>query len=99
MIIDIDRQTVELADEGLLAIRGGRMSRIRVHEGTLWITEEGEIKDTILGGGDSYTIRNAGLVVLTSLGESRITLEEPVLQRRPGRSLAAGDVPELAACA
>jgi len=99
MNIDIKRQTLDLADEGLLAIRDGRMSRVHSLEGTLWVTEEGEVKDTILRRGETYTIRNAGLVVITSLGKSRITLEEPALQRGAARSLAAGDVPELASCA
>ena len=99
MNIDIRRQTLDLADEGLLAIRDGRTSRIISLEGTLWITEEGEVKDTILRQGDTYTIRNAGLVVVTSLGASRITLEESQARPYAARRQANGDLPELAACA
>lgn len=99
MNIDIKQHTLDLADEGLLAIRDGQSTRIRCYDGTLWITEEGEVKDTILGAGESYTIRSPGLVVLTSLGASRIAIEGPARQGRATRRLATGDVPELASCA
>lgn len=98
MKVDIKQHTLDLADEGLLAIRDGQATRIRVQEGTLWITEEGEVKDTILGHGDSYTIRHPGLAVLTSLGASRISIEGPTREVRGRRRIASGDVPELAAC-
>lgn len=99
MNIDIKQHTLDLADEGLLAIRDGQSTRIRCHDGTLWITEEGEVKDTILGPGEGYTIRGQGLVVLTSLGASRVTIDGPARKERAARRLTAGDVPELASCA
>jgi hypothetical protein len=99
MKIDIKQHTLNLADEGLLSIRDGQATRIRVQEGTLWITEEGEVKDTVLGRGEAYVIRHAGLAVLTSLGASRITVEGPAREQRSARRIAAGDVPELASCA
>lgn len=98
MKVDIKQQTLSLNDEGLLAIRDGQATRIRVQEGTLWITEEGEVKDTVLGRGESYTLRHAGLAVLTALGASRITLDGPGREQRSARRIAAGDVPELASC-
>lgn len=98
MKLDTRQHTLNLAHEGLLAIRDGQATRIRVQDGTLWITEEGEVKDTILGSGDSYTIRHPGLAVVTALGASRITIEGPARELRGSRNLAAGDLPELASC-
>ncbi len=98
MRLDIKQHTLNLADEGLLAIREGQATRIHVQEGTLWITEEGEVKDTILGSGDSYTIRHQGLAILTALGASRITIDGPAQEQRAARRVI-GDVPELAQCA
>ncbi|HWA11780.1 MAG TPA: DUF2917 domain-containing protein [Burkholderiales bacterium] len=99
MQIDIKQHTLDLADEGLLSIRDGQATRIRVQEGTLWITEEGEVKDTVLGRGEVYTIRHPGLAVLTALGASRITVEGPAREQRGGRRIPAGDLPALATCA
>ena len=98
MNVDLKQQTLSLANEGLLAIRDGQATRIRVHEGTLWITEEGESKDTVLGSGESYTLRHGGLAVLTALGASRISLDGPGREQRSARRVATGDVPELASC-
>lgn len=98
MKIDTRQHTLNLAREGLLAIRDGQATRIRVQDGTLWITEEGEVKDTILGSGDSYTIRHPGLAVVTALGASRITIEGPARELHGSRNPAAGDRPELASC-
>ena len=83
----------------MLALRDARAARIRCLEGTLWITEEGDVKDTILGRGESYVVRTPGLAVITSLGASRLSIDGPARQQRGARRLAAGDVPELASCA
>jgi len=91
--------TLDLAGEGLLSIRDGQAARIRCNEGMLWITEEGEVKDTILSAGDTYTIRHAGLTLLTAFGASRLTIEGHAEKVRSGRTMPRGDAPELAACA
>jgi hypothetical protein len=78
MRIEFTQSTLDLAPEGLLAIRDGHAARIRCDAGSLWITEEGESKDTILASGDSYTLRRPGLALLSALGASRITIAGPV---------------------
>jgi hypothetical protein len=99
MQIDIKQHTLDLADEGLLSIRDGQATRIQVQEGTLWITEEGDVKDTVLGRGEAYTIRRPGLAVLTALGASRITIDGPAREQRSARRIPADDLPALASCA
>lgn len=91
--------TLDLANEGLLSIRDGQATRIRCNEGMLWITEEGEVKDTILAAGDTYTIRHSGLALLTSFGASRVTLEGPAEKVQAGRTVPGRNVSELASCA
>jgi hypothetical protein len=95
----LTHHTLDLANEGLLSIRDGQAARIRCNEGTLWITEEGESKDTILAAGESYTIRHPGLALLTSFGVSRITIEGPAKKVQAGRIVPPSDMPELASCA
>ncbi|HEX7813110.1 MAG TPA: DUF2917 domain-containing protein [Burkholderiales bacterium] len=98
MELEATHHTLDLANEGLLSIRHGQSARIRCNTGMLWITEEGEVKDTILSAGDTYTIRHPGLTLLTSFGSSRVTIEGSADRVRTGRT-ASGDVPELASCA
>jgi hypothetical protein len=95
----VSRQHVlDLAHEGLLAIRDGQSTRIRVQEGTLWVTEEGDVKDTVLGRGESYTLRRPGIAVLTALGATRIIVEGSAREQRSARHAVTGGVPELASC-
>lgn len=95
----LTHHTLNLANEGLLSLRDAQATRIRVNEGTLWITEEGEVKDTILTAGDTYTIRHPGLALLTSFGVSRITIEGSAEKLRAGRTVPQRDVTALASCA
>jgi len=99
MKFDQTHHTLDLANEGLLAIRDGQAARIRCNEGVLWITEEGELKDTILSAGDSYTIRHPGLALLTSFGVSRITIDGPAREVKSARAVSHADLPELETCA
>lgn len=95
----LSHHTLNLANEGLLSLRDAQAARIRVNEGTLWVTEEGEVKDTILTAGDTYTVRRQGLALLTSFGVSRITIEGSAEKVRAGRTLPQRDATALASCA
>jgi DUF2917 family protein len=77
MQIEINRSTLSLAREGLVAIRDGQGTRIVCHAGSLWITQECEVKDAVITAGDSFTVRNPGLTLLTALSASELTVIEP----------------------
>jgi hypothetical protein len=92
------KRTLDLADASLLALRDGKGTRILCLLGALWITEEGDTKDTILGDGESCTLSRAGLAIVTALGASRIRIEAPPRLQHDSHRRASGDVPELASC-
>ncbi len=77
MQIEINRSTLNLADEGLVAIRDGQGTRIVCHAGSLWITQECDVKDAVISAGESFTVRNPGLTLLTALRASELTIVEP----------------------
>lgn len=77
MQIEITRSTFTLAPAGLLAVQDGAGSRIVVRSGVLWITQEGDVKDTIVGPGEELTIRKSGRTVITALEATCLTLIEP----------------------
>jgi len=85
MQIEINRSTLSLADEGLVAIRDGQGTRIVCHTGSLWITQECDVKDAVITAGESFTVRNPGLTLLTALSASELTIIEPraPAQRQP----------------
>ncbi len=77
MQIEINRPTLSLAREGLVAIRDGQGTRIACHAGSLWITQECDVKDSVITAGESFTVRNPGLTLLTALSASQLTIIEP----------------------
>lgn len=99
MNIDISRSTIHLARDGLISVRGARGSRIVCQSGSLWVTQEGEVKDAVLLPGDSLTLGNDGLAVITALQASVALLAQ---NPAPARKTQAGGriqaEPELAAC-
>jgi hypothetical protein len=44
--------------------------RVRCISGLLWITQERDIRDIILGPGDEFTITNRGVALISSLDDS-----------------------------
>lgn len=77
MQIEFGRSTLSLARDGLLALRDAQGTRIQCHEGALWVTQEGDIRDIVIGPGDALTLRAPGLTVVTAVQPSRLTLVEP----------------------
>ena len=76
MQIETNRSAVKLARDGLIAIRDSVGTRIFCQSGRLWVTQEGQIKDAVLGPGDMLTIGNRGLTLITALQASDVALLE-----------------------
>ena len=91
MQIEINHSTLSLADEGLVAIRDGQGTRIVCHAGSLWITQECDVKDSVISAGDSFTVRNPGLTLLTALSASELTIIEPhaAVQPQPWQHISS----------
>jgi hypothetical protein len=83
MQIEINRSTLSLAREGLVAIRDGQGTRIVCHAGSLWITQECDVKDAVITAGESFTVRNRGLTLLTALSAAELTIIEPHAAAQP----------------
>jgi len=77
MQIEITCSTFTLAPAGVLAVENGIGTRIVCRSGNLWITQEGDVRDTIIGPADVLTIRKPGRTVITALDASSLTLMEP----------------------
>lgn len=56
---------------------------VRVHclHGTLWITQDGEARDIVLGPGDQYRLEHATTTYLSALDDVRyLLLRDPVAE-------------------
>ncbi len=99
MQIEINRSNLSLAPEGLVAIRDGQGTRIVCRSGSLWITQECDLKDRVITVGETFIVRNPGLTLLTALSASELTIIEPERRTGPSQNRLAGPVSEPAAIA
>lgn len=76
MQIEINRSNLRLARDGLVAIRDGRGTRIVCRAGSLWITQECDVKDAVITAGESLTVSHPGLTLVTALSAAELTLIE-----------------------
>lgn len=66
--------------------------RIRALDGTLWITQDGDIRDVVLESGQTYTPDRPGRVLLSPFGEARVCLTRG---RECGAASRSSHVPSL----
>jgi len=83
MQIEINRSTLSLTRDGLVAIRDGHGTRIVCHAGSLWITQECDVKDAVITAGESFTVSHPGLTLVTALSASELTIIEPRVAALP----------------
>ena len=62
----------------LLLIEHGRGMQIELWDGELWITQERDSRDYLIGPGTAFRLEREGLVLVSALQPSRITLTAPV---------------------
>ena len=77
MNIALDSSILHLERDGLIAVRDGRGTRVTCVSGTLWITQDHDTHDNIIGSGESLTIDYTGLTLLTALEPTELQLAEP----------------------
>jgi hypothetical protein len=90
-----------LLDHGaMLRVDDGCGVLIRVSEGKVWITQDGDLRDVTLRAGEQWRISREGATLVQALCPSRLSLvAERRRERRDTRatfSLALADPPPLA---
>jgi hypothetical protein len=75
---------ITLRPNRLLRLRDGRDVLIGVDTGTVWLTQDGDVRDIILHAGESFRVDRDGTVLLQALDDAAV---------RFGQN---GDVPQLA---
>lgn len=67
--------TLELADAG--------GARITVLTGSVWITQDRDTRDILIGPGDSFTVDRDGLILVHAMELARVHVEQPVSAGEP----------------
>jgi hypothetical protein len=74
--------------DGLIALRDGQNTRVDCLQGSVWVTQEGTIKDEILEAGESLVVRQPGLTLITALIPAIVAFAEPAGASRRERPQA-----------
>jgi len=62
----------ELAKGELVRLDGARGTTLRVTRGAVWLTQERDVRDVILGAGDVFTIDREGVTVVEAQGAATV---------------------------
>jgi len=76
---------VHLKAGGSRRIVDGAGLEVKCLRGNLWITQDGDLEDRIIGRGESFVLDRPGLSLVTALGEPALLVVRPgkVIARRP----------------
>jgi hypothetical protein len=83
MNIKFDRVGMRLAAREQLAIRDGQGLRIACRGGSVWITQDRDLDDVVLGAGECFTLDRPGLAILQTFKGADIALTAAPLRPHP----------------
>ena len=71
------RENVRLERGGFVRIRGASGTRVHVHSGGVWITEEGDPRDYFVPAGGRFKVTSNRLALVSALGGSNLQMSTP----------------------
>ena len=77
----IVKDMVELNRGGMLRIEDGREMLVYVWDGSVWLTQDGDGRDVMLGKGGWFRLDRKGVAVLYALADCALTLTSPYAER------------------
>ena len=68
MKLELGKGAVKLGPNQTLKVRDGAGSTVCAVQGSVWITEENQVKDIVLEQGGCYRLSQPGLAIVNPLG-------------------------------
>lgn len=68
---------LDLASGNLVRIEDGRGMLVRVTSGSVWITEEGDQRDRLVGPGGQFRVVSSGVTLISAVSRCSIALSSP----------------------
>jgi hypothetical protein len=93
MDLQLHRAGIQLDAKRFLTLRDARGTRVLCIAGELWITQDRDTTDYVLGPGDALEIGVDGVVVVHGLHASRLLLLERAARPRAGATRLEGRPP------
>jgi hypothetical protein len=76
MELIVDAPELELQEGQVVTLYDAKGTRIVARSGSVWVTEEGDRQDHIMGPGDARVVGRSGRTIVQALAPSRIGLRE-----------------------
>jgi hypothetical protein len=67
MLLTAQRAQLNLADDEVARLHDACDSRLEVTQGHVWVTVEGDLKDVVIGAGESFLIDSKDLVTVSAI--------------------------------
>lgn len=87
---------LSMARGSMLRLENAQDAVLRVHEGALWLTQEGDALDRYIGPGGDFRLDRGGVAIAQAIsGHTRLTVIPPRRQEVPSlwrRLFAAAEV-------
>ncbi len=75
---------IELASGELAELRDVRGATLRVTRGTLWVTQDRDVRDVVLRAGDVWTVERDGLTLVEAQGAAALAIVGTAARRISG---------------
>jgi len=75
MKVEIENAAIELEPTQLLRLKSAAGVRIVCRSGTVWVTQEGVLRDDFLRPGEALTLRSRGVTLAQSMGRALLSIE------------------------
>ena len=70
----MNNRLLKLGNGDLLELVDARGTTLRVTRGTLWVTQQRDRRDVVLGTGDTWIVERYGLTVAEARGDAAVVL-------------------------
>ncbi|HXU51149.1 MAG TPA: DUF2917 domain-containing protein [Casimicrobiaceae bacterium] len=94
-------KALDLSRGEMLALDDARGTTLRVSRGTVWITQEKELRDVVLGAGDTWMVERNGLTLVEAHAATALDIvgrgAEPARMHVTGRTYVPGPLGRMAA--
>jgi hypothetical protein len=66
-------EVISLTRGSLVRIENARNMRLRVESGAVWITQESDTRDVMLGRGESFRLDRDGVTLISTFGPEQFS--------------------------
>ena len=77
MKIKFSASGIVLAPGQLLNLEHAAGTRIASRDGSVWITQDGDLRDIVLDAGEAFELDRDSPVIVQAIGTALVTIEEP----------------------